>query len=152
MDELDTLTNFNSKDIKLSISKRMTRTYAYNQMRYDKPMNYDTRILLNNKMVFSEAILNCGASEEQITDIIRHEYCHAWADNGNHISARHSGRFIECCNILKCNIPSRSRDDKLGELYDGYLKEKREIAKALKEQQYKNKYVLTIKEMSKCLT
>lgn len=122
MNELDIKTNFNSKDIKLSISKRMTRTYAYNQMKYDDPNNFKNRILLNNKMVYSEAILSCGASEKQMKDIIRHEYCHAWADNSNHISSGHSGRFIECCNILKCEIPSRSRDKELSKLYTNYLK------------------------------
>lgn len=127
MNELDEITGFNSKDIKLSISKRMTNTYAYNQMRWDNPKDKGNRILLNNKMVYSEALLNCGASEEQIKNIIKHEYCHAWADYGGHIGFGHKGKFIECCKKLRCHSSSTNYDEKLNNLHNEYLNNKTRI-------------------------
>lgn len=121
MDELDNITGFNSKDIKLKTSNKMTSCYAYNQMKWDKPDDEENKVLLNNKMVYSEAILNCGASEEQIKEIIRHEYCHAWADWGKHTSSGHKGRFLECCKILGCSALSVNLDKKLDTLHDNYL-------------------------------
>lgn len=121
MNELDNVTGFNSKDIELKISKRMTSAYAYNQMKYDKPEDMENRIVLNDKMVWSDALLSCGASEEQIKDIIRHEYCHAWADNGQHKCFGHNGKFIECCNKLNCHSSCIFYDYELNEIYNKYI-------------------------------
>jgi hypothetical protein len=124
MNELDVITDFNSKNISLGTSKRMTRVYAYNQMKWDNPNDTKNRKLLNHKMVFSERLLNCGASEEQIKEIIRHEYCHAWADYGQNIGNGHGGKFIECCNILGCHSTSINPDKRLSKLCKEYLKDK----------------------------
>lgn len=127
MNELDKITGFNSKDIKLQISNRMTKCYAYNQMQWNKPEDKENRVLIKDKMVYSEALLNCGASEDQIKDIIRHEYCHAWADNGEHIGSHHKGKFLECCKTLKCKSSSTNRDEELNKLHDSYLINKENI-------------------------
>jgi hypothetical protein len=78
---------------------------------------------VNDKMVYSNAFLNCNAREEILKDIIKHEYCHAWADYGQKKSSHHLGRFIEKCNILKCGYTSQTKDKELNELYDKYLRE-----------------------------
>lgn len=134
MNKLDKITGFDSSDIKLETSKRMTRAYAYNQMKWDNLKDIRNRKLHKYKMVYSEALLNCGASEEQIEEIIKHEYCHAWADEGCNIENKHTGkRFIECCNFLGCDSQSASKDKELGSLKNEYLIEK-------SKSKYKNKF------------
>ncbi|EKS4345163.1 hypothetical protein QB607_003167 [Clostridium botulinum] len=126
MNYLDNITEFNSKDIKLEISTRMTNTYAYNQMIFVYSENKRERILNVDKMVFSEALLNCGASENQIQDVIKHEYCHAWADKGKHSSCGHCGvSFIKRCKTLGCDRSGSSNDKSLDTLIDNYLKQRK---------------------------
>lgn len=126
MDELDNITGFNSKDIELKVSTRMTATYAYNQMQWDDSKDKENRVLINWRQVWSEAILNCDISEEQIQDIIKHEYCHAWADYGSKQGFGHSGKeFIDRCNMLVCNSTSINPDKEIYVKYDKWLEENR---------------------------
>lgn len=119
MNELDLITGFNSKDIELKISNRMTKCFAYNQMKWT-----DNKVLVNDKMVYSDAFLNCNAREEILKDIIKHEYCHAWADYGQKKSNSHySDKYIAKCNILNCGCTPKCDDEELNQLYKKYLRE-----------------------------
>jgi hypothetical protein len=124
MNDLDNITGFNSKDVELKISKRMTSTYAYNQMEWDSPYS-NNRVFVNGKMVYAEALLNCGASAKQIKEIIKHEYSHAWADYGQKESSGHKGiRFIERCKKLNCYSSSTNYDETLEKLFNTYIQNK----------------------------
>lgn len=118
MNELDEITGFNSKDIELSVSNRMTDTYAYNQMKYN-----DDNKLVNWRQRYSEAILNCDIAEAQFKEIIRHEYCHAWADYGTKNGYGHSGEFKNKCKKLYCDYRSTNNDDDISEKFYKYVEE-----------------------------
>lgn len=117
MNELDEITGFNSKDIELYSSKRMTRSYAYNQMKFDKDGN-----CVNWRQKYSDAILNCDISEEEFKDIIGHEYCHAWADYGTKYGYGHSAKeYIDKCNIIGCNPNAINENKNIENKYYAYL-------------------------------
>lgn len=117
MNKLDDVTGFNSKDIELFISKRMIKTYAYNQMKWG-----DCEKLVNWKQVYSEALLNCGVSEEELQEIIKHEYCHAWADFGSKRGYKHNDKeYIAKCNFLGCDYACRNKNEELFNKYNKYI-------------------------------
>lgn len=116
MNELDKITGFNSKDIKLSISNRLKTTYGYNDMIKDDNGNY-----INYQIVLSEKLFNAGISKESFEDIIGHEYCHSWADYGQKTRCEHwDERYIKCCEIVKCSPLATSNDKVANRLIDIY--------------------------------
>lgn len=140
MNEFDKKTGFNSKDIKLEENKRLTRTFAITYMKWTS-INKEERVLLNNKIEFANSILNCGLTKEQMDNIIKHEYCHAWADFGQNHSNGHTGvRFITCCKVLECTYEPIITDTEVNRLAREYFKLKvintKTIRKLLSTQRY----------------
>ena len=63
------------------------------------------------KFAFCTDLLDGFIPEEEVKDIIRHEFCHAWADTNEYCSHNHGEKFIICCEKLNCKFEKYNNSD-----------------------------------------
>ena len=72
--------------------------------------NDDNKIYIK-KFAFCTNLLDGFIPDEEVKDVICHEFCHAWADTNEYFSHNHGEKFIICCEKLNCNPDKCTKSD-----------------------------------------
>lgn len=97
---LEELTNLMPEkiDIKVpvEISSRMTRSLGKVTYTIDH-----TGFVTPTKIIFSKLFLD-SYSDEDIIEVIKHEFCHYYLAETTHEKNRHNSLFKHCCSLIGC--------------------------------------------------
>lgn len=83
-------------NVPIEISSRMTRTLG----KVTYTMDY-TGFVTPTKITFSKLFLNTY-SDEDIIQVIKHEFCHYYLAETTHENNRHNSLFKQYCSLIGC--------------------------------------------------
>lgn len=115
LNEASQKANYNCSHIPIKISKRLITTGGYFEAKYEK--NLFGKVIYKGgiKFSFSYYYLNGVLKEEDVRQLILHEYCHFLTIDKTKEHHDHDELFKKNCEIIGCNITSDKAMFKINE-------------------------------------